>query len=165
MLNLIAISYQQLKPMGRFLYEKSVSYLGYLIIPFALTQVDGQPIYSYVLLSEIGYRGKWHKAENPADRCACAIENLIDIAKNHLGEHSDIHNTDDYFKIRYTYHHNLIIVHQETGKCFYDHYASDSLNNIAAPKLFQSQFECIKWVKQGLDRNTSALDFKTLKEI
>ena len=50
--------------MNRFLYEKSVSYQGYLIIPFLLAKVSGEFIYSYVLLSAQGYEDELHKAKN-----------------------------------------------------------------------------------------------------
>lgn len=45
--------------MSRLLYESSVSYKGYLIIPFVFNQVDGNDIYSYKLLAEIGYRSRY----------------------------------------------------------------------------------------------------------
>jgi hypothetical protein len=45
----------------------------------------------------------------------------------------------------------LIIVFKEGGKYFYDHYPPELLNNIAAPKLFTSEYECLNWIQQGLD--------------
>jgi len=36
--------------MNRLLYESSVSYKGYLIIPFVFSKVDNYEIYSYKLL-------------------------------------------------------------------------------------------------------------------
>lgn len=137
----------------RFLYENSVSYQGHLIIPFVLNKVGTEPIYSYTLLSELGHKGQFHKVENPAKLYSSSIVNIIEIAENHLDEYSDVESEEDYFKWRYTYYHNLIVIHQEGGKCFYDHYPPDKLNNIAAPKLFKSEIDCINWVKQGLKRN------------
>jgi len=138
---------------NRFLYENSVSCQGYLIIPFVLNKVETEPIFSYKLLSELGHKGQFHKAENPADLYSSTIFNIIEIAKKYLEEHSGVANKEDYFKCRYTYYHNLIVIHKEGGKCFYDHYPPDKLNNIAAPKLFKSEIDCINWVKQGLERN------------
>lgn len=42
--------------MSRLLYEKSVSYKGYLIIPFVFGIANSQSIYSYKLLSELGLK-------------------------------------------------------------------------------------------------------------
>jgi hypothetical protein len=55
-----------------------------------------------------------------------------------------------------SYRGNLIIVHQEAGKYFYDHYKPESLTNLAAPKIFQSEVECLNWIKAGLDRSHSS---------
>lgn len=137
--------------MSQLLYEQSVSYRGYLIIPFVFKKFDTELIYSYTLLSELGYKGKFHKSDNPARMYSSSIDKLIDVAKEHLTEKSDIHSSLDYFKCRYTYKHNLIIVYGESGKYFYDHYKSESLNNVAAPKLFKSEKDCLSWIKQGLD--------------
>ena len=139
--------------MSQFLYEKSVSYKGHLIIPFILGIVESQSIYSYTLLSELGRKGQFHKLENPANICSSSISNIIEVAKKHLDVHSDVVSTVDYFNCRYTYRQNLIIIHPEGGKCFYDHYPPESLNNIAAPKLFLTEKDCINWVRQGLERN------------
>jgi hypothetical protein len=136
-----------------FLYENSFSYQGYLIIPFVLNKVEAEPIYSYTLLSELGHKGQFHNVENPADFYSSTIFNIIKAARKHLEEHSDVESKEDYFKCRYTYYHNLIVIHKEGAKCFYDHYPPDKLNNIAAPKLFKSEIDCISWVKQGLERN------------
>lgn len=138
--------------MSRLLYERSVSYLGYLIIPFVFTRVDGEAIYSYVLLSALGRKGEFHRAENPAGIYSSEIDEAIDIAEEHLEDYSDSDLWDDYFQNRYTYHDNLIITYQIADKCFYDHYPPDSLQNIAAPKIFETEFDCIQWVKSGLDR-------------
>jgi hypothetical protein len=137
--------------MSKLLYEKSVSYKGYLIIPFVFGMADGQSIYSYKLLSQLGHKGKFHKSENPVSLYSNTVEGIVAIAKEHLDENSPVVSPDDYFKHRYTYRNNLIIVYEVSGKYFYDHYNSDSLNNIAAPKIFKSEYDCICWIKQGLD--------------
>jgi hypothetical protein len=137
--------------MNRLLYEKSVSYKEHLIIPFLFGKADSEAIYSYKLLAELGHKGKFHKSENPAGIHSNSIDTIIDIAKEHLEQNSDIESHVDHFKLRYTYRHNLIIVYESFGKYFYDHYKPESLNNVAAPKLFQSEQECINWIKLGLD--------------
>ena len=139
--------------MSRLLYEQSVSYKGYLIIPFVLTEVNNQSIYSYKLLSQSGHKSKLHKSDNPEGTYANTLECLIDIAKKYLDEHADIISKNDYFKHRYTYRNDLIIIYEEANKYFYDHYKPNSLNNVAAPKIFSSERECINWVKAGLDRS------------
>lgn len=139
--------------MSRLLYEKSVSYYGHLIIPFIYGRADEQTIYSYKLLSGLGHKGKFHKSENPVGMYSSSVERIVAIAKEHLDENSDVVSRDDYFKHRYTYRNNLIIVYEVSGKYFYDHYNPYSLNNIAAPKIFKSEYECIRWIKQGLDRS------------
>ncbi|MEC4987101.1 MAG: hypothetical protein SAK42_23605, partial [Oscillatoria sp. PMC 1076.18] len=126
---------------------------GYLIIPFLYTQADGNPIYSYALLSEQGHKNHLHQTENPAKLYSSNLEEILLIAKKHLHECEENFSKIDYFQQRYTYQNNLIIIHQETGKCFYDHYPPNELKNIAAPKLFSNPSECINWVKQGLDKN------------
>ncbi|MEB3178544.1 MAG: hypothetical protein VKL59_05815 [Nostocaceae cyanobacterium] len=137
--------------MGRLLYESSISYQGYLIIPFVFTKADNYNIYSYKLLAEIGNKSKFHKAENPAGIYASRVDNILEIAQEFIDENSDIQHPEDGFKRRYTYRNNLIVIGEENGKYFYDHYPSDSLNNIAAPKLFNSEYECLTWIKQGLE--------------
>ena len=137
--------------MSQLLYDKSVSYKGNLIIPFVFTRAEGQSIYSYKLLSELGHKGKFHKSENPVGRYSTTVEGIVAIAKEHLDKNSPAVSRDDYFKRRYTYRNNLIIVYELSGKYFYDHYKPDSLNNIAAPKIFKSESECICWIKQRLD--------------
>ncbi|MGH7999008.1 MAG: hypothetical protein ACREPR_06170, partial [Brasilonema sp.] len=137
--------------MSRLLYENSVSYKGYLIILFVFSKIDNYDIYSYKLLSAISHKSQFHKTENPAGIYGCSIENIIDIAKEHIDKYSDFVTHCDNFKFRYVYRNNLIIVFQEAGKYFYDHYLPDSLNNIAAPKLFSSEYECLRWIKQGMD--------------
>lgn len=144
-------------PITRFLYENSVSHRGHLIIPFISKKVTVDYIYSYRLLSQLGHKGQFHKVENPGGLYSSSIFNIIEMAKEHLEKYTN-DSKADYFKCRYTYHYNLIIIHQEGGKCFYDHYPPDKLNNIAAPKLFVSEIGCINWVKKGLDRNYVGLD-------
>ncbi|MDM9380150.1 hypothetical protein QUB80_05480 [Chlorogloeopsis sp. ULAP01] len=137
--------------MSRLLYEHSLSYKGYLIIPFVFGKANNYDIYSYKLLSEIGYQSHFHKAENPVGICGSSISNILEIAKEHLDNNLEFTSKGDYFQHRYVYRNNLIIVYQESGKYFYDHYPPDSLNNIAAPKIFTSEFECLNWIKQGLN--------------
>lgn len=139
--------------MSRFIYERSVSYCGHLIIPFVYSIVNKQEIYSYSLLSEFGHRGKFHKVNNPSQLYSNTIEGIITIAKEHLDKESDIISDKDYFKKRYTYRDNLIIIHEMNTKFYYDHYAPNSLNNLAAPRIFRTDNDCIKWVKEGLDRH------------
>ncbi|WP_017653718.1 hypothetical protein [Fortiea contorta] len=137
--------------MSRLLYESSVSYKGYLIIPFVFGKADSYEIYSYKLLSEIGYKSQFHKADNPAGIYGNSINNIVEIAKEHIDKNSKFVSQEDRFKSRFIYRHNLIIVFQEGGKYFYDHYPPELLNNIAAPKLFKSKYECINWIKEGLE--------------
>jgi hypothetical protein len=137
--------------MSRLLYESSVSYQGYLIIPFIFGKVDNYEIFSYKLLSEIGRKSKFHKSENPAKIYGRGVSNIVNIAKEHIDVNSEFVNYEDGFRSRYVYRHNLIIVFRENNKFFYDHYPPNSLNNIAAPKLFRSEYECLRWVQEGLD--------------
>ena len=138
--------------MDRFLYEKSVIYQECLIIPFIFSCVDGKNVYSYALLCEQGYTSKLHQANNPAKLYSSELSGIIEIAQQHLDSQVILEGSD-YFRQRYTYSHNLIIIHQEAGKCFYDHYAPSKLVNIAAPKIFDSKSDCIDWIKLGLKRN------------
>ncbi len=138
--------------INRFIYENSVSYQGYLIIPYVLAIANDIPIYSYKLLSELGHKGNFHLGENPTGFYTNSIEKIIKVAQSHLYENSDVESHGDYFKLRYVYDDDLIIIHQEADKFFYDHYKPDSLTNVAAPKIFQSEYECINWVKARLDR-------------
>ncbi|MGB3511120.1 MAG: hypothetical protein WBA93_18170 [Microcoleaceae cyanobacterium] len=138
--------------MNRFIYENSVSYQGYLMIPYLLAIANDNPIYSYQLLSELGHEGNFHRAENLTGLYSNSIEKIIKVAKSHLYENSDVVSHNDYFKLRYVYSDDLIILHQEADKFFYDHYKPRNLTNVAAPKIFQSDYECINWVKAGLDR-------------
>ena len=138
--------------MNRFLYEKSVSYQGYLIIPFLLAKVSGEFIYSDVLLSEQGYEDELHKAKNPTQVCSNTLTGIVEIAQQYLNENSIHLGEDNYFDKRYTYQNTLIIIHYEGKRCFYDHYPSDELRNIAAPTLFLNADSCIDWIKTRLDR-------------
>jgi hypothetical protein len=144
--------------MSRLLYENSLSYKGYLIIPFVFGKADNYEIYSYKLLANVGNKSQFHKTENPAKIYGSSIGNIIDIAKEHIDKKSDFINSGDGFKSRYIYRDNLIIVCQQEGKYFYDHYPPELLNNIAAPKLFQSEYECLNWIKQGLDGQYKGID-------
>ncbi|MBD1837633.1 hypothetical protein [Coleofasciculus sp. FACHB-501] len=139
--------------MSRLLYENSVSHKGYLIIPFVFGMADDQNIYSYTLLSELGHKSKFHKLENPAGIYSSYLETIIEAAKEHLEENSDVVSQNDYFKNRYIYQDNLIIVYQLASKYFYDHYKPENLNNVAAPKIFGTEQECITWIKEGLDKS------------
>jgi hypothetical protein len=139
--------------MDRLLYENSVSYRGHLLIPYIYGVIGGQPIYSYKLLSELGHQGKLHKADNPSSLHSSSLEEVVAIAKEYLDEHSDIRSSSDYFKGRYTYRNHLIIVYNQAEKYFYDHYRPNELNNIAAPRIFRSEPECLSWIKQGFDRH------------
>jgi hypothetical protein len=137
--------------IDRFLYEKSVTHQECLIIPFVHSYADGQKIYSYALLCEQGYTSILHQAENPAQLYSGEMREIIAIAQQHLDTQITLEGSD-YFRQRYTYNHNLIIIHQQGNKCFYDHYAPTKLVNIAAPKIFSSASDCINWVKSGLQR-------------
>ncbi|MDJ0509414.1 MAG: hypothetical protein QNJ64_09210 [Crocosphaera sp.] len=138
--------------MNRFLYEKSMSYQGYLIIPFLFAKVGGEFIYSYTLLSAEGYDDEFHKAKNPTGMCSNTLGGIIEIAEKHLNEYSRNLKEDNYFEQRYTYQNTLIIIHQEGKRCFYDHYPSHELRNIAAPTLFLNADDCIDWIKKRLSR-------------
>ena len=157
--------------MSRLLYEQSTSYSGHLIIPFVYQKLAGQEIYSYRLLSEWGYKGRLHRAENPGGIYSCSASGMTQIAKEYLdavtqhdpdssGTGNGIVSSDadtlslpsrDYFRNRYTYKQNLIIVFHARHKFFYDHYPSTSLKNIAAPKIFNTERACLTWIKNGID--------------
>lgn len=141
--------------MERLLYEHSVASHGYLIIPVVVGQVGEETLYSFKLLSELGHHGQFHQQENPSGICETAITSTIAIAQDFLSHHSDIANPSNYFQHRYTYRHNLIVAIEQAGKWFYDHYPPTELRNIAAPKLFSSQAECLTWIRQGLTSNSA----------
>lgn len=136
--------------MVRLLYEYSATYRGYLIIPFVGGSIAGEEIYSYTLLSELGHRGEFHKAKNPSENFSNTIEGILKVAREHLTQYTTIDRETDYFKHRYTYRNNLIIVLRQAGKVFYDHYSPSELTNIAAPKIFKSESDCLTWIQQGL---------------
>jgi hypothetical protein len=146
----------------RLLYEKSISHRGHLIIPFRFTTASRfreEPLYSYVLLSELGLEDPLHRAENPGGLCTDSPEGIGTIAQEYLDTHSSIdagnpetNSKTDYFKNRYTYRDNLIVILEMGSKYFYDHYPPDKLHNIAAPKIFTSAQDCIDWIKEGMDR-------------
>jgi hypothetical protein len=80
------------------------------------------------------------------------------LPQEHLGQvhgdrpearHLDFRNA---FRQRYIYRGHLLIVGEIRGRYFYDHYSPYELRNIAAPKLFASESECLSWIKLGLDR-------------
>jgi hypothetical protein len=137
------------------LYEQSVVHQGYLVIPFLYGTVMGTALYSYRLLSLVSHQAPFHRAENPCDRIATDPLKMIAIAKAHLNEHLATEQTPDYCQQYYVYRHHLIIISAIGDKVFYDHYPPSGLNNIAAPKIFASEQECIQWVKQGLDQRPS----------
>ena len=144
--------------MNRLLYEKSVSFKGFLIIPSAYRRLSGETLYTYRLLADVGHKSSLHQADNPAGVYSRTIQGILKIAKEHLNtqppgtEFTDQYGVD-HFKHRYTYRDNLIIVAEARGKVFYDHYPPFELRNIAAPRIFTSQQDCMQWVKQGLDHN------------
>ncbi len=140
--------------MSRLFYENSVAYKGFLIIPFVFNQVGEHNIYSYKLLAEVGYASSLHKAENPAKTYGTSIEHIIAIAQEHIDRFKDVAKSDDGFALRYTYRNHLVVISEKDGKYLYSHYPPESLNNIAPPKLFNSQFECTSWIKQDLDAST-----------
>ncbi|MGK7908197.1 MAG: hypothetical protein AB4040_13360 [Synechococcus sp.] len=138
--------------MERYLYEKSVAHRGFLIIPFLAGNLSGRSLYSYVLLAGYGYQHQWHKAENPA---GCFTEDpyeVVQAAKAHLDKADAVGGPEQYFRHRYTYLNNLVVLYKAAGKYYYDHYAPYGLNNIAAPKLFPTEQECIEWIRLGLLR-------------
>ncbi|MEL6579369.1 MAG: hypothetical protein AAFQ14_06435 [Cyanobacteria bacterium J06621_12] len=137
--------------IDRFLYEKSVTYQECLVIPFLHSYLDDQDIFSYALLSEQGYTSVLHQAENPAKLYANDLPGIIATAQQHIDTQVTLEGSH-YFRQRYTYDHNLIIIHQEGNRCFYDHYAPTKLVNIAAPKIFASPVDCVEWVTSGLKR-------------
>jgi hypothetical protein len=139
--------------MNRLLYEKSVSYKGHLIVPFILGRIGCETIYSYKLLSEKGYTSPVHESDNLSGICSNSLEDIVKIAQQNLDEKIISYLGLDHFRERYVYHNNLIILHNQSGKYFYDHYPPEQLTNIAAPKLFISANDCLSWIKQGLDQH------------
>lgn len=140
--------------MSRLLYERSVGYKGHLIIPFVYASIDVDRIYSYRLLSELGYQGKWNFAENPAGIYSSKINGIVEIAREHLDKNSDVLRPLDIFKPRYTYRDHLVIIYGADTRFFYDHYPPEELTNIAPHRFFKSEVECMKWIEEGLNRSS-----------
>ena len=141
-----------------FIYSQSVGYRGHLIIPFQYSRVMGHAVYSYGLLSELGNHGMLHGQINPPKLHSSSIKGIIDIASEHLNEADAEQDSGlDSFGRRYIYRNNLIVVSENRDKFFYDHYPPLELRNIAAPKLFNSEHECLSWIKIGLDRRSHHL--------
>ncbi|BAC87986.1 hypothetical protein [Gloeobacter violaceus] len=138
--------------MKRLLYENSVSHRGFLIVPFRYGAMVGKEIYSYWLLSALAYRSRWHRTENPAGLYSSTLTGIVEIAHEHLDRHGDTPIADDHFARRYVYCDNLIVVCRIGDRIFYDHYLPGGLDNIAAPKLFASETQCLAWIKAGIDR-------------
>lgn len=139
----------------RLLYEQSTVHRGYLIIPFQYGVVAGVTLYSYRLLSLVDSQAPFHRAENPCDRFAEDPIRIIELAKEHLDNCLSDVQQPDYIQQHYIYRQNLIIISAIGEKVFYDHYPPDSLRNIAAPRIFSSEQECMDWIKQGLDQRSS----------
>lgn len=137
--------------MSRLLYERSIVYRGCLIIPFIYGTAVYQPIYSYKLLLEPEHRSNLQGAENPAGLCSSSVEGILVIARQHLDTLDLVIQNPDHFTHRYTYRNHLLLISQVGGKYFYAHYPLHQLTNLAAPKLFASEHECINWIQQGLD--------------
>jgi hypothetical protein len=141
-----------------FIYSQSVGTQGHLIIPFQYSRVMGHPIYSYGLLSELGHHGKLHGQINPGKLHSSSIEGIIDIASDYLQQAKvEADSGLDSFGRRYIYRNNLIVVSENRNKFFYDHYPPLELRNVAAPRLFDSEHECLSWIKIGLDRRSGHL--------
>ena len=138
--------------MNRYLYEKSVAHRGFLIIPFVAGNVSGRQLYSYILLAGYGYQHKWHKCENPAGYFTEDVYDVLQAAKKHLDKAEAVGGAEQHFRHRYTYLNNLVVLYKAAGKYYYDHYAPYGLNNIAAPKLFATEQDCIEWIRLGLLR-------------
>ncbi|WP_404787055.1 hypothetical protein [Altericista sp. CCNU0014] len=136
----------------RYLYEKLAFYYGYLAIPFQCGMISGSDLFSYQLLCAYERQGQFQRAVNPTEEYAGSVERIMAIARAFLETHSDLRDAPSYEQQRYVYQNNLILIAQIAGKYFYDHYPPDSLNNLAAPKLFEDERACIDWVKQGIDR-------------
>lgn len=136
----------------QYLYEKLALHCGYLVIPFKCGIISGSDLYSYQLLCAFERQGRFHKAVNPTEDYAGSVERVMAIAQTFLAHHSDLPSATTYVQQRYVYQGNLILISQIAGKYFYDHYSPDSLNNLAAPRLFEDETDCIAWVKQGIDR-------------
>jgi hypothetical protein len=141
-----------------FLYSQSVGIQGHLIIPFQYSRAMGHPIYSYGLLSELGHHGQLHGQVNPGKLYSGSLQGIIDIASEYLQQANIEPGSGlDSFGRRYIYRNNLIVVSENCNKFFYDHYPPLELRNVAAPRLFDSEYECLSWIKIGLDRRAGHL--------
>ena len=140
--------------MTTYQYDKATAHRGFLIVPFEVTRLSGRPLYSYVLLSGYGSQHQWHKSGNLAGIYAEDIYDVIHHAKVHLDRQDACGGKSGHFSNSYTYLRNLVVIYESADRYYYDHYAPDSLTNIAAPKLFSSKEECIEWVRAGLLRHT-----------
>lgn len=136
----------------QYLYEKLAFHCGYLVIPFQCSMISGADLYSYRLLGAFERQGRFHEAVNPTEEYAGSVERVMAIAQTFLEHHSDLPSATTYVQQRYVYQGNLILISEIAGKYFYDRYPPDRLQNLAAPKLFEDEDNCITWVKQGIDR-------------
>jgi len=99
-----------------------------------------------------------HGQINPSKLHSSDISSIIDIASEYLDEADAEQDSGlDIFGRRYIYRNNLIVVSETRNKFFYDHYPPLELRNVAAPKLFNSEHECLSWIKIGLDRRSKHL--------
>jgi hypothetical protein len=122
----------------RYLYEKLALHYGYLVIPFQCGTISGADLYSYQLLCAFERQGRFNREVNPTEEYSASVERVV-AAINYVQE-------------RYVYQGNLILISQIAGQYFYDHYPPDTLTNLAAPRLFETEADCIAWVKQGIER-------------
>jgi hypothetical protein len=136
----------------RYLYENLILCRGYLVIPFQCGAFRGANLFSYQLLSAFERQGRYHKVVNPTELYENSVEAILGVAQNFLNRDSDLPIAPAYAQKQYLYQGNLVLISNMAGKFFYDHYSPDQLNNLAAPKLFESEADCIAWVKQGIDR-------------
>jgi hypothetical protein len=136
----------------RYLYEKLALHYGYLVIPFQCGAISGADLYSYQLLCAFERQGRFNREVNPTEEYSASIERVVAIAEAFLEAHSDLPAEIHYVQQRYVYQGNLILISQIAGQYFYDHYPPDTLTNLAAPRLFETEADCIVWVKQGIDR-------------
>jgi hypothetical protein len=136
----------------RYLYEKLALHYGYLVIPFQCGAISGADLYSYQLLCAFERQGRFNREINPTEEYSASVDRVVEIAQAFLEAHSDLPSAINYVQQRYVYQGNLILISQIAGQYFYDHYPPDRLTNLAAPRLFETEADCITWVKQGIDR-------------
>jgi hypothetical protein len=136
----------------RYLYEKLALHYGYLVIPFQCGTISGADLYSYQLLCAFERQGRFNREVNPTEEYSASVERVVAIAQTFLATHSDLPAAINYVQERYVYQGNLILISQIAGQYFYDHYPPDTLTNLAAPRLFETEADCIAWVKQGIDQ-------------